>query len=403
MSVLTGWVRVEHTGADTASALAEFERSGITLFDVVSVDELTVRFSVSAAHLHRVTELTERRGEKLTVIRKMGLLWTLRSIVHRPLLMGGLAFLLLTACVLPGRIFFISVEGNERISPALILEAAADAGLSFGTSARDIRSEQIKNRILDALPELKWAGVNTYGSRAVLTVRERDDAPEEAENHKVQHIAAARDGMILSATVTAGSGLCAVGQAVQAGDILISGYTDCGISIRATAARGKILAATMRNLTVYTPLIRLERAEKTETNVRYSVRIGKKQINFYKGSGISGAGCVKMYSEYVLRLPGGFSLPVTLRKEWVTDCELRESQTPDSDQWLKAFADAYVQSQMVSGSVTRKEQILQEDGGCRILEGKYACIEDIGICKDEKIGEFHGKADGTDRERGSGG
>ena len=70
---------------------------------------------------------------------------------------------------------------------------------------------------------------------------------------------------------------------------------------------------------------------------------------------------------------------------------------------VKAFADAHVQSQMASGSVTRKEQILREAGGCRILEGKYACIEDIGICKDEKIGEFHGKADGTDRERGSGG
>lgn len=31
----------------------------------------------------------------------------------------------------------------------------------------------MKNALLSAIPELQWAGVNTYGCRAVISVRER--------------------------------------------------------------------------------------------------------------------------------------------------------------------------------------------------------------------------------------
>jgi hypothetical protein len=49
--------------------------------------------------------------------------------------------------------------------------------------------------------------------------------------------------------------------------------------------------------------------------VRYSILLGKKRINFYKGSGIYDGSCVKMVSQYHLTLPGDYVLPVTVVKE----------------------------------------------------------------------------------------
>ena len=400
---MAGRIRVRYTSADTGTVLAVLEKKGIGIYDVCAVDELTVVFTVSGSDLKLLKNLADRRGEQVVVEARMGLYWILRSALGRKLLLSGIMALLMLGTLLPGRILFISVEGNERIPARQILEAAETAGLKFGTVRRSIRSEQIKNRLLDVLPELKWAGVNTYGSRAVITVRERDDAHEPQISAPVRHIVAERDGIIVSCTVTDGCGVCAVGQAVKAGDILISGYTDCGITIRAEAASGRVLAETNRNLTVVTPDQCLRRAGVTERNVHFSLIIGKKRINFYKGSGISGGTCVKMSIEYVLTLPGGFTLPVSLVKETILVADPVASAVSDGEVLLKSFASGYLEEQMTSGTVVQKKEALSESPGLWILEGQYACIEEIGVTQDEKIGDLHGEANGTDRERRPGG
>ena len=385
-----GRIRIRYTSADIGSVLSLFERKGIGIYDVCADGELSMVFTVSGRNYIVLKKLAERRGEQIDIVARMGLYWYFLSVLTRKMLIGGILALVVLGVFLPKRIMFIRVEGNERVPARRILEAAETAGLKFGTVRRSIRSEQIKNRLLDVLPELKWVGVNTYGSRAVITVREREDARKHEEQPPVRHIVAGRDGIIVSVTVTDGCGVCAVGQAVKTGDLLISGYTDCGITIRAEAASGQVLAATNRNLRVVTPTQCLRRVDVTERNVYFSLILGKKRINFYKGSGISGATCVKMSTEYVLTLPGGFTLPVTLVKESISVSDPAVSAVNDRQGLLKSFASGYLEEQMISGTVVQKEEVLTETAELWILEGQYACIEEIGIVQDEKIGELHG-------------
>jgi len=58
---------------------------------------------------------------------------------------------------------------------------------------------------------------------------------------------------------------------------------------------------------------------------------------------------------------------------------------------------------MVSGSITDSSVAVTAAPDCYLLEGWYACTEMIGGRQEEMIGEYNGKSDGTDRERGSGG
>ena len=400
---LTGLIRVKYTSADIGLVLREFERNQINMFDVNASDELTINFTVAKQHLEILKSIAERRGEKIEICGRLGLFWTLRAVLRRQILIWGISVLVMLNLYLPCRIMFVQVDGNTKIPDSRILEAAAEAGLGFWADRRSIRSEQVKNRLMDEIPELGWVGVNTYGSRAVITVRERDDDHEKEEPLTVRHIVASRDGIVAFVTITDGCGVCTVGQAVKKGDTLISGYTNCGITIRAEAAAGQIMAMTQRNLTVLTPSEYAARDQMKESVVRYSMILGKKRINFYKGSGISGAGCVKMYLDYVLRLPGGFALPVSLRKEYVSEYSFVLSDTADPAAMLESFAANYLSGQMVSGTVNKKAETLTQTESFWLLEGEYACTEDIGAVQDGKIGDFHGKADGTDRERGSGG
>lgn len=400
---LAGMVCVQWTGADVAAALEQIGKADIPLFSMQPVDEVTVRFSVYRRDLQRLNKLAGRRGDRVEMVTRVGIYWLFRAILSRPVFLIGMAFLFLLGIYLPGRILFVSVEGNQVVPGRMILEAARENGVCFGASRREIRSEQVKNGLLETVPQLQWAGVNTYGCRAVITVRERFESRNDEQKNSVCHVIASRDGIITSCTVTQGSGVCFVGQAVRRGDVLISGYTDCGITITAQRADGEIFAETQRHLTAVMPSNRQIQSAIGRSNSKYSLIIGKKRINFYKGSGISGGSCDKMYSKYVLTLPGGFTLPVALVKETVTDCELIEVPVDDGTRPLEDFSAEYLNTQMIAGKVVLKSETVDEMDGIYRLDGIYACIESIGMTQEETIGEFNGKTNGTDRQRGPGG
>ena len=165
------------------------------------------------------------------------------------------------------------------------------------------------------MPQLQWAGVSTSGCVAIITVHERNVKEPAREKEGVCSIVAARDGIITEMTVLRGNGLCKPGMAVKAGQVLISGYQDCGICIRAAHAEGEILAYTQHCLMAVCPINRVIRSETLGRKEKYSLIIGKKEINFMKYSGISGSSCVKIYEQKYMTLPGGFVLPIVFARE----------------------------------------------------------------------------------------
>ena len=402
---MAGEVRLRLIGADIPKSLLFINAAQIPVWNVTMNGELEADLSVSRKNYRKVKGIAQRRGDRLTTVSRRGAYWTVKRMLLRPLLTGGFLLLFLMTGLLSGRILFVSVEGNSQIPDRLILEAAKESGIRFGAVRRQVRSEVMKNELLAQLPELQWAGVNTYGCTAVITVRERTVTEQTATMPGISSLVAHRDGVILSCNVTEGTPLCVPGQAVKEGQVLISGYADRGLSVSATHAQGEIFAVTRRNVRAVTLAFQSARRENRGTQTKYSLLIGKKRINFYKGSGISGAGCVKMYSKYVLSLPGGFSLPVALIRETITDSVLADIAVTEEAAavQLSSFAEKQLKQIMIAGTVTQREESVVSDTGCYRLEGIYACTEMIGRRQEEMIGEYHGKDNGTDRERGSGG
>ena len=387
---LAGSVQVTVLSADIPECFKMLEQNKISAFSIRTIDSVTVQLTVSRKELEKLRQLCERKGYVLHLKQKRGLFWSLQAIAVRPVFAVGMVLLSIMAACLPGRILFIETEGNESVPSRYILECADDCGLQFWSRRREVRSEQIKNELLERIPQLQWVGVNTYGSRAVITVRERAESPDEQQGSSVSHIMAARDGVVESCTVTRGYGNCTAGQAVRKGDVLISGFTDCGLTIVAERAEGEVLAQTKRSICLVTPSNCQIQSPSSGCEKRISLLIGKKRINFYKGSGISGATCDKMYSKYVLTLPGGFSLPVALLKETTVSCHLTETTVDQPESILVPFASNYLMGQMQDGAILRKDETITESDGIFRLEGVYDCRENIGIVQEEKIGEFDG-------------
>ena len=383
-TTIGGVVDVELTCADPAIAMSQIYRSGIPVYNAYREDtDIVMNFQIDRRNYPAIRALADKKGYQLKLKRKLGVYWLFRAMLKRPVLMIGLFLFVLVTMYLPSRVLFVYVEGNDTIPTRLILEKSRQCGIAFGVSRAEVRSEKMKNTLLDAIPQLQWAGINTSGCTAVISVRERAEASNLTENSVVSSIVASRDGIITECTATKGNLLCKPGQAVTEGEILISGYTDCGICIRASKAEGEVFAMTERSLSVISPAIWTQKEEKQAVTKKYALIIGKKRINFYKDSGILDTSCDKMYSESYLTLPGGFRLPVILLTEVYTYRESVLMQTEEPT--MSEFAQSYLRQQMVSGMILSMSERIHQREGVFCLEGKYICTEMIGRIRNEEI------------------
>lgn len=386
-------VTVEIIHSDLSRLLESFTAAGIILYQVKLVDEMTAILNVERKFWFRLQQISKKQSAQLKVIRNSGFLWRFKRLLNRPVLIAAIAAIVLLSAVLPRRILIITVEGNVNLSGREIMEAAESAGIGIGTLRHEVRSEKIKNHLLQVLPQLQWVGINTHGCRAVITVKERTDI-ENAENTlKYGAIVAARDGVVHSVHAAKGTVLCKVGQAVKAGEVLVSGYTDCGLTIRATGAEGEVYAQTLRNLETVVPSASVEKGSLIGKNKKYSLIIGKKRIKFYKDSGICDASCDKMYTEYCMSLPGGFQMPIAIAVETLLKYETEtvsasRLQEPEA---LQRTGEAYLLQNMVAGTILSADVSLVESGKDVRVIGKYRCLEMIGRLQQEEITGYYGK------------
>ena len=387
--------RCRVTSADIPGLLRTLSKANVALSDIETDGRLTVSYTVPALSAGLVRKTCKKRGEQVRFSRYGGFAFALWDLRKRPVFLLTVFLLLGLTWLLPSRVLFVEVEGNSRVESRAILEQASQCGIGFWASRWEVRSEKTKNALLEALPELQWAGVNTRGCVAVISVRERDVPDSEAAETGIGSIVAARDGVIVSCTVTRGSGLCVPGQAVRAGQALISGYTDCGRTITAVRAQGEVMAETRRNLTACTPSETLRRTDCQTETVRYSLLIGKKRINFFQGSGISDGSCVKMKQVSILTLPGGFRLPAALIRETVAVSGFSTGTLDEATARarLAGYAAGYLRRQMIAGQILSCAEFLDASDGLYRLTGEYACTEMIGRFQTEQIGEYHGKTD----------
>lgn len=383
-NLLPGSLRLRITSGDLSYVLQELITTNVIVDNVQTETELTAVLSIPAGEYRTVKKIINRTGSKIEILEHHGVGKIVSQLRKRSVLIFGCLVLFILTIFLPTRILFWEVNGNDKISADYIIEQVQSDGISFGYKRSELRSEKIKNMLLDEIPQLEWAGVTTSGCVVIISVREAEPVSNEPEISP-GNIVAACDGIVETVTVTQGNPICKPGQAVKMGQVLISGYEDCGLLIKHLGAKGEVFANTYRVVDGVVLLRGSQKANLQSVSRNVAVRIGKKLIKLSKDSGISYAGCDKMYSERCATLPGGFRLPVSLIVETVfayDQCSILEE---DVSGWLNLQTTSYLQTHMLGGTIL-SDQLYTEylDDICR-FRGAYRCKEQIGINKIEEI------------------
>ena len=382
-------VLLEVKSADIPAVLRRWRNLGIIITQVDYIDPLTVHIAVSNRDYMRVLE----KQDGVRFLRRYGMIQPILHTVNRPVFLCVLLILVFLGIFLPTRILFVQVNGNENIPANYILEQADVCGIRFWASRKTVRSEQVKNALLERIPGLKWAAVTTSGCTATVHIKEDDNLKADGRGSGISSIVAACDGVIKEITVTNGTPLCKVGDAVVSGQVLVSGYTDCGLTVRAGHAEAEIYAVTQHSIRTITIPPKYVRGDESEVRVRYYVRVGKKLIKLFKDSGISDDTCVKIYSENSVHLPGGFVLPVTIIQERQITMAQSGCTQVNAASWLEDAARKYLDSQMQAGNIIGSLISVSGDDNLLQLDGTFYCTEMIGLRKSEEIIQSDAKSD----------
>lgn len=389
---LSGRLTVEITTSAPERLFDELLQSEIAISCIQKQTDLTYQFQIFRKNYRRLSRITQKHGDSVSIIHRHGLYWTIRAAGKRPVLLCLIFLLSVLSVYLPSRVLLIEVSGNHAIPANQILEAASNCGIRFGAKRNHVRSEKVKNQLQSTLPQLQWAGINTAGCRAVISVRERTESEPEPDHYVVSNLIAEQDAYILSVTADSGTPMVQPGDAILKGQVLISGYTDCGRYIQATRASGEILAQTNRSLTAIMPANLSSIGMITDTKYAISVLIGKKRINLWKDSRISDTGCGRMYEEYFVSLPGGFKLPIAFAIDRFYSFTPQNSSVKKTDafQSLNHFSDECLLRQMTAGKILHKQQSITLTEGVYMLKSDYICTEIIGMERREQIGDRNG-------------
>lgn len=369
--------RIKIVSADIARDLRRLSENSVPVNHITRCSEFEAILCIQNIYADKAIQVLSKYSE--SVAAESTRENVIQIVKRRFVLITSILLLLFLTVLIPTRVFFIRVDGNSFIPTDKILEAAYNSGICFGAKRSDVRSEEVKNKMLKILPQLQWAGINTSGCVAQISVKDKANIHESGNANIIDEIVALRDGIICSVTATEGTLLCKVGQAVTKGQTLVSGYTDVGIQILKTQPKAEIYALTKHQIKACTICKGSERGGILYAKKQYSLQIGKNFIKLYNGSGIYPPGCVKMYERKDLVLPGGFVLPFSVIIETVKCSELASSadSTCPEHPWLKTFSDYYTSSQMIAGSILTGDTKLSCQSGIAYVEGIYVCREMI--------------------------
>ncbi len=375
----SGWELVIQTTAPERALNALWE-AGVPFFGAVPLDGVTLGLRVPYGALERARSVLERQGCDLLRCRAYGLrpgLGRLRR-RHALLVCGAVCAVLLAVSNL--FVWRIDVQGNDTVPTGAVVRAMARAGAGIGSFWPGFDGEGLRTQLLVALPELQWAGVSYHSGVVTVTVREQRAAPEVVDHDEGTHIVAATEGVITGISAKLGQPAAAVGDRVEAGQLLISGAAQSTLgTARAVHALGSVEARTRRVLTVRRSAAVQAKGPVTGKAAKISLIFWGKSVNFYIGSSFSGGTCDKIIMDYRLCMEGVFQLPVQVVVQRYEYRALQARQPgPEAGEAMARDTLMETLEQLVAGEILTTDFASCSRDEVLTMTVRAECLEEIG-------------------------
>lgn len=391
--LMSGYVEFQVNG-DGARLFTLASKRGIGLWGFSRSEGQAVA-RIKPRSYRQLRPIARRCQATTRITRKRGLPFQWQRLrARKGLLIGAVAGSLLF-WFLSGFMWGVDISGLEQLPPGLVSQAAEECGVFPGARKSDLNPKTARMALLNRLPALSWATVNTNGCYVEVVVREGAAKPEYVERVGLSNIVAAREGMVVKMEAQEGRPEVVPGQVVTEGQLLIAGlYQEVPdpygpqperLFQQAGAARGSVTAETYRTFTVQ---VSSGRNEPVETGKSIRTWIEIFGVKLPLGLWHAPREDNRVYRERQQLTVLGTKLPLTVEWETVADIEQERRELTEDQQRTAALLKLRETQKAVlpPGSSVREEELEFSfaEGVC-VLSAKCRCWEEIGVVQEISV------------------
>lgn len=394
--LLTGYAQFEITG-DPVRFFNMAAKSGFGLWGF-SRREGKPCARCRARDYKRLRPLARRCRARLSCVKKRGVPFQLRRLWLRKGMVIGVLCGIGIYFFLSSFVWGVSVTGTTSLNDRQVLEAARENGVYLGARKDGFAPRLAAHGLIGDLPQLKWASVNTDGCFVEVAVEEGAETPEIADDLKWSNIVASQAGTIRAIEAERGRPEVALGDTVEAGDLLISGLYQERLDPYSPppkepfkalgAARGSVRAETYREFTVQVSAVRREQLPTGEKQVNAFLNVFGLKIPL----GLNTAPREECRSHSEISVLTALDTPLPLSLERDVYEFLKEEDKALSEEQLKEAAllklrEAQKAAIAPGGRVVREELEYSFPEGMCILSAKCRCEEEIGEVREVLVNQ----------------
>jgi len=371
----TGWVEFEAEGDLPALLLDGASVRGVPLWDIQR-EGIALRARCAARAYTRLHRPARRAGMRLRVTKKRGLPFWLRRFRGRWGLAVGTVLAVILLQLLSGRIWSITVNGNDQVSEDTLLKTTAGWGVYVGAPINALDIERIRLHALTQMDGVAWLTVNLEGCVAHIELNESDPPIDVVDTAPPSNLLAARDGWILKMEVFGGEAMVKPGDAVTEGTLLVSGATIADKSLLLRRSLGVIIAQTERELTVTVPYV-VEQLEPTDILYRPYLSFFGLDIPLSPGGELRQNYRLTQNDRFLTA--DGITLPIGLRHRHYTLLEpyVRTLSPAEAEAESVRRLRALERLELAEVTVRESRYIGENTAGGYVLTGRYVCEENI--------------------------
>lgn len=405
--LLHGMVRLRMRGTSPERFLNLCALAGLNVWQVVDAGEGTL-VSMEIRDFRRCMPLARKAGVRLHILEKRGLPFFLWRHRKRKWWAASFVIFFLLLWGLSQFVWEINWSGNRRYTADELNHYLETLRIEEGIPKRQISCAKLEEELREQFEDITWVSARLHGTRLSIRLRESEVPVRKGEGTgEPCDLAAVSDAQVTSVVVRSGIPLIQAGDAVEKGQILVSG------TVPITDDDGEEIASyrVQADADVYGIRERIENKEtalwreiRTETGrKRYGIALEAGNTIFfwkmpdlyaiiehtfdnvrrYLGDGSrEGMGTAWMVQTQYrkLRLPLDFYLPISFGWSEYREVSICEKRYTEAE--LAAMAEAY-QRETEEKLIEKGVHIMASDG--RILINGGVCHFEVRLQTEEPI------------------
>lgn len=288
-NIKSGRITIEIKLLNPDRILNIFWNRNISVYRINKKNISTMRLDIDYINYDEVYEVIKSLGGKISIVKRKGIIFWLKSIKGRISLVVGLMVFLIAIYLLSNYIWAIDIKVQENISPFEIRQQLKDIGIKPGIAKNDIVVEDIEKKLENGNSEILWLRVRIEGSTLKIVIEEKINPPTEWDG-KYGNLVATDDGEIVKVYTYSGRATVKQEQVVKKGDVLIEGIDGKEGQEYIIEPKGMVIANTFYEKTMQVKLTGTELERSGEKETEYFISIFGKKIYLKKA--------IKDFEEY---------------------------------------------------------------------------------------------------------